>query len=246
MNDLDFTQLQVLEARPRVSGSRIGAVVALQGGPIVDFSGNPLGPQPARVVSSLTAAALSAAHEANLPVLLVFEDDDPARPVVVDIVIDHPAGVKSRESLPSRQTIASGPGLEAITVGATIGLAPIVGVEGDTVLVASGAGEPVRAQTSVTLRNLKDPVLVLSLADGTSVIFGQVCPNVPIEAAGGAGEVLLKGSRVTIQAEVELVLEAGACRVQLDARGKALLTADQIVSRARGANKVQGGSVQLN
>jgi hypothetical protein len=245
MNNLDFTQLQVLEAKPHVSGSRIGAVVALQGGPIVDFSGNPLGPQPARVVSSLTADALSEAHEANLPVLLVFEDDDPARPVVVDIVIDHPAGVKSRESLPSRRTIAP-PGLEAMAAGATIGLAPIVGVEGDAVLVASGTGEPVRAQTSVALRNLKDPVLLLSLADGSSVIFGQIYPNVPIETAGGAGEVLLKGSRVTIQAEVELVLEAGACRVQLDARGKALLSADQIVSRARGANKVQGGNVQLN
>jgi hypothetical protein len=66
-------------------------------------------------------------------------------------------------------------------------------------------------------------------------------------AEGGQGaEVVLSGSRVKIEADVELILQAGACRITLDGRGKAVTTADQIVSRARGANKVQGGSVQLN
>ena len=34
--------------------------------------------------------------------------------------------------------------------------------------------------------------------------------------------------------------------IALDARGKAVTTAESIVSRARGTNKVQGGSVHLN
>jgi hypothetical protein len=51
---------------------------------------------------------------------------------------------------------------------------------------------------------------------------------------------------VVIEADVELVLKAGPCSLHFDARGKAVTTADQIVSRARDTNKVQGGSVQLN
>ena len=98
MEKLDTSPFQVLEAKPRVSGCRIGRVVALQHGPIVDFSGNPFGPQPARVVSSLSRGALSTALDANLPVLLVFEKDDPSQPVIVDIVIDHPLGVSSSRS----------------------------------------------------------------------------------------------------------------------------------------------------
>jgi hypothetical protein len=87
----------------------------------------------------------------------------------------------------------------------------------------------------------------LTFADGLAVIVGQVYAALPIEPTGGEGaEVVLRGGRVRIEAEVELVLRSGACVVRLDARGKAVTTADQIVSRARGANKVQGGTVELN
>src|SRR5262245_40990995 len=102
MTNSDMTPLHVVEVKPRLSGNRIGSVVAMRQGPIVDFAGNPFCPQPARVVSSLTAHTLAVAYDANLPVLLVFENEDPARPVIVDIVIDHPDGISSQESLPSR------------------------------------------------------------------------------------------------------------------------------------------------
>ena len=111
----------------------------------------------------------------------------------------------------------------------------------------ANAGQPFAARTAVTLRNLKDPVVVLRCTGGAAVIVGQVYPCIPVEPAGGDGaDVLLKGNRVRIEADVELVLAVGACRIQLDARGKAVTAADQIVSRARGCNKVQGGPVQLN
>jgi len=248
MTDLDFTRLQVLDAKPRVSGGRIGMIVALRDGPIVDFAGNPFGPQPARIVASLTAEALAMAFDARLPILLVFEDDDPTRPVVIDIVIDHPAGVRSDASLPRRLvTEVTEQQPDSPSPNVTIQMATIVGVEDDAVLVRVGTRTAVRAKTAMALRNLRDPVLLLSLPSGAEVIIGQLHASVPLEPTGVVdGEVRLRGSRVIIQADEELVLEAGACRVQLDARGKAVTTADQIVSRARGANKVQGGSVQLN
>ena len=89
-------QFQVLEARPRLSGSRIGAIVAIEPGPIVDFPGNPLGPQRARVAASLTAETMSAACSANLPVLLVFENDDPSRPVIIDVIVERPPALRLR------------------------------------------------------------------------------------------------------------------------------------------------------
>jgi hypothetical protein len=244
-----LSPLHVLEAMPRVSGSRIGALVAMERGPIVDFTGNPFGPQPARVVASLTAHTLSAALDAHLPVLLIFENEDPTCPVIVDVVISHASSSHSRDTLPERTAPAQVGAERHEQPAGAARLARILGVEDDVVLVDDGAEmtTPVRARTAVALRNLKDPVVLLSFANGLSVIVGQLYPSVRVEPAGGEGaDVLLKGTRVRIEADVELVLKSGACVVQLDARGKAVTSADQIVSRARGANKVQGGSVQLN
>ena len=244
-------QFQILQARPRLSGSRIGSIVAIEPGPIVDFPGNPLGPQRARVAASLTAETMSAACSANLPVLLVFENDDPSRPVIIDVIVDHaaapPTGKPVTQSgLDRRDTSGTHRTDEAGVVAA---LARILCVDDGVVMVEDigHAGPALAARTAITLRNLKDPVVVLCFDDGSTVIVGQVYPCVPVEPAGADGaDVVLKGSRVRIEADVELILTAGTCRMHLDARGKAVTTADQIVSRARGANKVQGGSVQLN
>ncbi len=249
MKALDTMLLEVLEAAPRVAGARIGAIVGLRGGPIVDFPGNPLGPQPARVVAALTADTLAAAVDARLPVLLVFEDDDPGRPVIVDVVIDHPLRPETSDAWTSTSMAP------AMLVAAPVGiasapsrLASIVRVEEAGVIVrVDDDGTCLEAKTAVRLRNLKDPVVIVHLHDGSTIIVGQLYDGVQIEAGGGRGaDVVLRGRTIRIEAEVELVLASGACSLHLDARGKVLTRADQIVSRARGANKVQGGSVHLN
>jgi hypothetical protein len=85
------------------------------------------------------------------------------------------------------------------------------------------------------------------LPGGEPVIVGQFFAGVPIEETGAEGaDLVLKGRSVRIEAEAEVILTAGETQIHLDARGKAVTTSDQIVSRARGANKVQGGCVQLN
>jgi hypothetical protein len=124
-------------------------------------------------------------------------------------------------------------------------LARIVCVQGAYLHIELPGGGTACARTTVPLHNLKDEVLVIVLADGQHVVIGQVLSAVPVRTDGEA-DLVLRGERVRIEAGVELVLAAGACRLQLDARGKAVTTADQIVSRARGANKLQGGTVQLN
>ena len=124
----------------------------------------------------------------------------------------------------------------------------IAGVRDDIVLIQSAASaDAIEAKTAVVLRNLKDPVVYLAPDGAPAVIVGQIHPTVTITPADAvAGDIVVKGNRITMEAASELVLKAGACVVRLDARGKLASTADHIVSRARGANKVQGGSVQLN
>jgi hypothetical protein len=244
--------LQVLQAKPRIAGSRIGTIVDLQRRPLVDFPGNPLAPQPARVVASVVPETLALASGGRLPVLLVFEDDDPARPVIVDVVIDELSRVPaSDEAFAAALNRPDAPHADRDGSPALVGrLATIVGIEPDAVLVQDvGSGTPpVRALTSVVLRNLKEPVIVVTLADGRAVIVGQVYASIPVEPAGGgdAAEVVLRGKSVRIEADAALILKSGSCEIRLDSRGRMVTTADAIVSRARGANRVQGGSVHLN
>jgi hypothetical protein len=220
--------------------------VSLERGPVVDFPQNPLGPQAARVVASLTADSIHAAYDASLPVLLVFEENDPSRPVIIDIVIEQPSAAVRRNEVAAIPA-ASGPLPQADTASAAAWMGTILCVENDVVRVQRhDDGSIVEAATATVLRNLRDPVIALSSSSG-AVIVGQAYSSVPIESQDALGaDVVLKGSRVTIEADTELVLRSGTCVIRLDARGKAVTTAESIVSRARGTNKVQGGSVHLN
>ena len=85
------------------------------------------------------------------------------------------------------------------------------------------------------------------LPDGRPVVVGQLYTSAVLDAKESVdAEIRLKGSRVVIEADEELLLISGGCKIHLDARGKVVTTADQVVSRARASNKVQGGCVQIN
>jgi len=66
----------------------IGQVVAFDDvrGPEVDFTNNPGGPTPARLLVALDAATLRAAAEARRPCALLFERGDPRLPLIVGLV----------------------------------------------------------------------------------------------------------------------------------------------------------------
>ena len=71
------------------------------------------------------------------------------------------------------------------------------------------------------LRNLKNPVIVVSLSDGSAVIVGQIFATVCVAGDGAeTADILLKGSHIRIEADVELLLSAGACQIRLDGRGR--------------------------
>jgi len=251
---LGAVKFEVLTARPRITGSRIGRVIAVHGDqPTVDFPGNTLGPRPARWAASLATADLRRACGEALPVLLLFEDNDGARPVVVDLVAS-----SSSAWLPDEATspaVESTPRVVEQVAGrpsrapGLVQLANVLGLEAGQVLCepVGEAGHTYRAASVMPLRNLTDPVLVVWLDVATAMVVGQVLPSACLVGEGdSSAEFVIRGESVRIEAASILTLKAGSCTFELDARGRAVLVGDQIVSRARVSNKVQGGSVQLN
>jgi len=87
MKRMNAENIHHVDFARQMDGVRSGRVTAIEEGrPLVDFSGNTLGPLAARFAGSLSAEMLRKAAADGGEVLLAFEKNDPARPVIVDIL----------------------------------------------------------------------------------------------------------------------------------------------------------------
>jgi len=59
-------------------------------------------------------------------------------------------------------------------------------------------------------------------------------------------EVSADGARLVVTAREQLVLRCGPASITLTRAGKVLIQGTYVLSRASGANRIKGGSVQLN
>lgn len=243
-------KFEVMTARPRVAGSRIGRVCDMtQGIPTIDFPGNLLGPRQARWAKSLSRIDLESACRNLSPVLLVFEDNDASRPVIVDLVLCEPTEqADSCFTDPEPLEVAQNAARRHTAAEWVCWQGHVTGIENGQVLVQphGQVGIVVRARCTVPLRNLSDPVIVLQVDPALAVVVGQLMAAASMEDGDSGVELNIKAETVRIEAGSLLVLKAGGCTFELDARGRASLVGDQVVSRARVTNKVQGGSVQIN
>jgi hypothetical protein len=71
-----------------------------QGRLLVDFPGNPFGPLRARTTLVLAPAELQRAVEVQAAVLLLFEEGDPGRPIVVGLLRDELSRDAARPAAP--------------------------------------------------------------------------------------------------------------------------------------------------
>ncbi|MFZ1987189.1 MAG: DUF6484 domain-containing protein [Desulfatitalea sp.] len=83
---------QPLDSRaqdPRLEGVRIGKIVHVdnQGIVHVDFKDNANGPKPAKLSGGMQARLQNQGVSAFEQVLLLFEEGDPSRPVVIDVIV---------------------------------------------------------------------------------------------------------------------------------------------------------------
>ncbi|MBW2166982.1 MAG: hypothetical protein JRG74_13065 [Deltaproteobacteria bacterium] len=78
--------IRVLEISKQIEGVRVGKIVNVDesGQAFVDFSGNTQGPISARFTNSIKPGMLQKTVSADRDVLLVFENNDPEFPIIID------------------------------------------------------------------------------------------------------------------------------------------------------------------
>ncbi len=135
-----------LAGESRVEGARIGRAVSFLGGELrVDYDGNPNGPLPARTSAALDDAALSTAARERQDALLLFENGDPARPVVVALL---------RSATPLVDAIISGPLSHAENVAHLDGRRVVLEGQEEVVLRCGRASLTLRRDGRVELRGV--------------------------------------------------------------------------------------------
>jgi Domain of unknown function (DUF6484) len=146
---------------------------------------------------------------------------------------------------------------QGVTVGELLALLP----ESHTALVRF-AGQPgeaaLPARSCVDLQGHhigQQVVLVFEQGDVRRPIVmgllqGQPCqsglPVAGARTAPGQVEIDADGERLVVNAKTQLVLRCGKASITLTKAGKVLIEGSYLSSRSSGANRIKGGSVQLN
>lgn len=141
--------------------------------------------------------------------------------------------------------------LSEVTIGRVVGFAdnsPLVDYPANPAkaplpALATAPVSPDAAGRAVALVFIDaDPArpLILGLVRGAESGTQQT------EEAPAPVSARLDGETVTLTAERELVLKCGRASITLTRAGKVLIRGAYLLSRSSGANRIKGGSVQIN
>ena len=83
-------EIKTIDFKQKISGIRVGKIADItdQGHVFVDFEGNHLGPLSARFAGSMEPKLRKIYAAGDHKVLIVFEDDDPKLPIIIDTLCD--------------------------------------------------------------------------------------------------------------------------------------------------------------
>jgi hypothetical protein len=141
--------------------------------------------------------------------------------------------------------VAPPPAVPSVLLGVITGFdgagRPLVAYPGSTI-------GPVPALTTVAL-----PETVCGREAALQFVGGDpLCPLIvgliqpPDPAKPDAVEARVDGERVEFTAEKEIVFRCGKASIILTRAGKIILDGTHLLSRSSGANRIKGGSVQIN
>lgn len=116
-----------------------------------------------------------------------------------------------------------------------IGSDGLIGVE-----LSDGEVRAVPSLVPITSMHLGREAAVAPLDGGRYLLVGLIQPPLPQPV------VMVDGERVILEAGREVVLRSGNASIVLHADGRVFIRGARIVSEASGANRIRGGSVQLN
>lgn len=146
---------------------------------------------------------------------------------------------------------ANAPLPAGLVIGELIGMTD----EGRTplVLFAGQRGSAaLAARTVVDLHGVhmgSKVVLMFEAADsGKPIVMGVLREGHawPLDEQPGQVEVDVDGERLIVSAKEQLVLRCGKASITLTKAGKVLIQGSYLLSRSSGANRIKGGSIQLN
>jgi len=93
--------VKTIDVRQKIVGVRIGNITEItdKGQVLVEFPGNILGPVTARFAESIATKLKHIDAASDHKVLLVFEDEDPNLPIIIDVVCDSINEVAEKEPI---------------------------------------------------------------------------------------------------------------------------------------------------
>lgn len=133
------------------------------------------------------------------------------------ILVNYPENVQGH--LPARQTSSA---REKLRKGSPVGREVLLGFEN------SDPGRPVIIDTLYSLLD--------DIAEQPDSVLVAHHPE----------DVTLDSKRLVFDAEEEIVLRCGEASITLTRAGKVLIRGNYLLSRSSGANRIKGGSVQIN
>ena len=74
------------------------------------------------------------------------------------------------------------------------------------------------------------------------IIVGRVRDRVPTNGV----EICIRGRRFSVDTDEEIELRCGEAKLRITRDGKLIILGDEVVSRARGRNRIKGGTVNIN
>ncbi|MDX2023216.1 MAG: hypothetical protein SF187_23485 [Deltaproteobacteria bacterium] len=87
--------------------------------------------------------------------------------------------------------------------------------------------------------------LVVTTRDGVPIITALLAPKLA-EASNESLDVHVDGRRVELVANEELTLRCGDACISLMKNGRVIVRGVQVETRAKGANRIRGGTVEIN
>lgn len=135
-------------------------------------------------------------------------------------------------------------------VGVLVGELTHIGESGEAFVDYPGnsSARPLAAISTLALtKNSVGRRVVLMFEEGNPrrpVVMGLV--EDPATKVEEPVELLIDKRRVVLTAEQEIVLRCGQASITLTRAGKVLIRGAYLLSRSSGANRIKGGSVQIN